>query len=160
MRILVLEDERGIAQQIEKALVVAAFSVDQRGRVEDAQMLMNSEMFDALIADRMLPDGDAIEIVSSLREEDNDLPILMPTAHDAIEDRIDGLEAGADDYLIKRFAMSGLVARMRALLRRPSSVFGKTEPVGSLSYNFKSRTSTVNAVVLPLPRHEVLVLEG
>ncbi|WP_108818357.1 response regulator transcription factor [Pseudovibrio sp. Alg231-02] len=136
MRIVVLEDERGIAQQIEKALVAAAFSVDQRGCVEDARMLMNSEMFDVLIADRMLPDGDAIE------------------------DRIDGLEAGADDYLIKRFAMSGLVARMRALLRRPGSVFGKTETVGSLSYNFKSRTTTVNAVALPLPRHELLVLEG
>ncbi|KZK94507.1 MULTISPECIES: response regulator transcription factor [unclassified Pseudovibrio] len=106
----------------------------------------------------MLQDGDAIEIVSFLREEGSDLPILMLTARDTIEDRIDGLEAGADDYLIKRFAMSGLVARMRALLRRPSSVSGKTEAVGSLSYNFKSRTSTVNAVALP--RRELLVLES
>lgn len=73
--------------------MAAAFSVDQCRRVEDAQMLMNSEMFDALIADRMLLDGDAIEIVSFLWEEGNDLPILMLTARDAIEDRIDGLEA-------------------------------------------------------------------
>ncbi|KZL15192.1 response regulator transcription factor [Pseudovibrio sp. Ad37] len=160
MRILVVEDERRIAQQIEKALVAAAFSVDQCGCVEDAQMLMKSEMFDALIADRMLPDGDAIEFVSSIRKEGNDLSILMLTARDAIEDRIDGLEAGADDYLVKPFAMSELVARMRALLRRPGSVFGKTETVGSLSYNFKSRTATVNAVALPLPRHELLVLES
>ncbi|WP_342585863.1 response regulator transcription factor [Pseudovibrio sp. Ad5] len=99
-------------------------------------------------------------MISSLREEGSDLPILMPTAHDAIEDRIDGLEAGADDYLIKPFAMSELVARMRALLRRSGSVFGKTETVGSLSYNVKSRTTTVNAVALPLLRHELLVLES
>ncbi|MES0868350.1 response regulator transcription factor [Pseudovibrio sp. SCP19] len=160
MRILVLEDETRIAEQIEKALVTAAYSVDRCCCIEDAVLLTKTEVFDAIIADRMLPDGDAIQFVASLRSKGSDIPILMLTARDAIEDRIDGLESGADDYLIKPFALSELVARMRALLRRPGSAFGKLETVGQLTFDYNARTATVNGVPLPLPRHELLVLEN
>jgi DNA-binding response OmpR family regulator len=81
------------------------------------------------------------------------------TARDAVEDRVAGLETGADDYLIKPFAMAELVARVRALMRRPGSVFGRTETIGNLAFDFAARSATVAGRPLPLPRHELAVLE-
>jgi DNA-binding response OmpR family regulator len=83
----------------------------------------------------------------------------MLTARDAIEDRVSGLEAGADDYLIKPFAMTELVARVRALVRRPGAVFGRVESIGNLAFDFATRTAAVAGRSLPLPRHELAVLE-
>ena len=160
MRILNVEDEQRISQQISKALSKTGFTVDTCESIEDAQALTWTETYNAMIVDRLLPDGDGIEFVRDIRRRGLDLPVLFLTARDTIEDRIVGLDSGADDYLVKPFAMSELVARMRALLRRPGSVFGRTETVGELCYSFHTRVATVGGVPLPLPRHELLVLEN
>jgi DNA-binding response OmpR family regulator len=159
MRVLVIEDEARLARLLADALVKAGFAADTCGRLADASALLATENFDALIADRTLPDGDALELIARLRQEGSDTPILVLTARDAVEDRVAGLETGADDYLIKPFAMAELVARVRALMRRPGSVFGRTETIGNLAFDFAARSATVAGRPLPLPRHELAVLE-
>jgi DNA-binding response OmpR family regulator len=159
MRVLVIEDEARLARLVAEALVKAGFASDTCGGIADARILVAAENFDALIVDRTLPDGDALDLVASLRREGRDIPILILTARDTVEDRVAGLEAGADDYLIKPFAMAELVARVRALVRRPGSVFGRVETIGNLAFDFAARTAAVAGRSLPLPRHELAVLE-
>lgn len=159
MRVLVIEDEIRLARLTAEALIKAGFAADTCGRLVDASTLVAAQNFDALIVDRTLPDGDALDLVRSIRQEGRDIPVLMLTARDAVEDRVAGLETGADDYLIKPFAMAELVARVRALLRRPGSVFGRTETIGNLVFDFANRTAAVAGRSLPLPRHELAVLE-
>lgn len=159
MRILIVEDEARFAQLVAEALVKAGFASDTCGRLADASALVATENFDALVVDRVLPDGDALDLVARLRREGRDIPILMLTARDAVEDRVGGLEAGADDYLIKPFATAELVARVRALIRRPGSVFGRVETIGNLTFDFAARSAAVAGNPLTLPRHELAVLE-
>lgn len=159
MRVLIIEDEARFARLVADALVKAGFASDTCGRLADAYALIATESFDALVVDRILPDGDALDLVAKLRREGRDLPILMLTARDTVEDRVGGLEAGADDYLIKPFATVELVARVRALVRRPGSVFGRVETIGNLAFDFAARAAAVAGVPLPLPRHELAVLE-
>jgi two-component system, OmpR family, response regulator len=159
MRVLIIEDEARLARLLADALLEAGFAADTSGRLADAFTLVATENFDALIVDRTLPDGDALDLVAAVRRDGRDLPILMLTALDSIEDRVAGLEKGADDYLIKPFAMAELVARVRALLRRPGAVFGRIETIGNLAFDFASRAAIVDGRPLPLPRHELAVLE-
>lgn len=159
MRVLIIEDEARLAQLVANALAKAGFASDTCGRLAHASALVTTENFDALVADRTLPDGDALNLIARLRREGRDLPILVLTARDAVEDRVRGLEAGADDYLIKPFAMAELVARTRALVRRPGSVFGRVETIGNLAFDFAARAAVVAGTSLPLPRHELAVLE-
>ena len=159
MRVLVIEDETRLARLVAEALGKAGFACDICGRLLDASTLTTTENFDAFVVDRTLPDGDALDLVARLRQEGRDTPILMLTARDAVEDRVTGLEVGADDYLIKPFAMAELVARVRALVRRPGSVFGRIETIGNLSFDFATRTAAVAGRSLLLPRHELAVLE-
>ncbi len=159
MRVLIIEDEARLARLLADALLQAGFAADTSGRLADALTLVTSENFDALIVDRALPDGDALDLVAALRRDGRDIPILMLTARDTIEDRVAGLEVGADDYLIKPFAMAELVARVRALVRRPGAVFGRIETIGNLAFDFASRAAIVAGQPLPLPRHELAVLE-
>ena len=159
MRVLIVEDEVRLAQLVADVLVKAGFASDTCGRLADASSLVATENYDALVVDRALPDGDALGLVAKLRRAGRNIPILVLTARDAVEDRVGGLEAGADDYLIKPFAMAELVARVRALIRRPGSVFGRIETIGNLVFDFAARTAAVDGNPLPLPRHELAVLE-
>lgn len=159
MRVLIIEDEARLAQLVADALAKAGFASDTCGRLADAFSLTATENFDALVVDRKLPDGDAIALVAKLRGQGRDIPILILTARDAVEDRVEGLEAGADDYLVKPFATAELVARVRALVRRPGSTFGRIETIGNLEFDFAARAATVAGTPLPLPRHELAVLE-
>ena len=159
MRVLVVEDEGRLARLVTEALAKSGFTVDACARLSHANALLAAERFDAVVVDRMLPDGDAIALIARLRREGRDLPAIMLTARDDIGDRVAGLEAGADDYLVKPFAMPELVARVRALLRRPGSVFGRTETLGNLAFDFTARAATVAGRPLRLARHELAVLE-
>lgn len=159
MRVLIIEDEARLARLLADAMMKAGFAADTCVRLADAAALVATEDFDAIVADRMLPDGDALDLIAGLRREGRDTPILVLTARDAVEDRVAGLDSGADDYLIKPFAMTELVARVRALLRRPGSVFGRTETVGNLVFDFATRAVTLDGRPLLLPRHELAVLE-
>lgn len=122
MRILVIEDEVKLAQAIKRALHTQAHAVDVANSGDEGYDLALSEEYDLIILDRMLPKLDGIEICQQLRNLHVVTPILMLTAKGRVEDKITGLDAGADDYLIKPFSFEELFARMRALARRPTQV--------------------------------------
>lgn len=119
MRILVVEDEHKIANSIKQGLVQESYAVDVAYDGETGFDLASTEDFDLLILDIMLPGMDGIQVCNQLRQQGNHVPILMLTAKGQITDKVNGLDSGADDYLIKPFAFEELLARVRALLRRP-----------------------------------------
>jgi DNA-binding response OmpR family regulator len=118
-RILLIEDHERLAQLIRKALVTAGIGVDVSDRINDAWAAVQQMSYQALVLDRGLPDGDGLVLLQKLRSGGFRVPCLVLTARDALHDRVEGLDAGADDYLPKPFAMDEMVARVRALLRRP-----------------------------------------
>jgi DNA-binding response OmpR family regulator len=118
-RILLIEDHERMAQLIRKALLAAGIGVDVSDRINAAWSAVQQMPYQALVLDRGLPDGDGLVLLQKLRGAGFRVPCLVLTARDALHDRVEGLEAGADDYLPKPFAMDEMVARVRALLRRP-----------------------------------------
>lgn len=118
-RILLVEDHDRLARLIQKGLSGAGFGVDACLRIDQAWSALQQLSYQALVLDRGLPDGDGLNLLMRLRASGQRVPCLMLTARDALHDRVEGLDAGADDYLPKPFAMDELVARVRALLRRP-----------------------------------------
>jgi len=121
-RIALVEDHERLVSLIQRGLAAAGIAVDAFARAEHAWAALEREPYAALVVDRGLPDGDGLDLVRRLRTAGNRIPCLMLTARDALRDRVDGLEAGADDYLAKPFEMEELVARVRALMRRPALV--------------------------------------
>ncbi|HET7172817.1 MAG TPA: response regulator transcription factor [Nocardioidaceae bacterium] len=128
MRILVVDDDRAVRDSLRRSLEFNGYEVSLATDGIEALARINSLAPDALIVDVMMPRLDGIETTKALRAAGNDLPILVLTARDSVNDRVDGLDAGADDYLAKPFALDELLARVRALLRRiPDSVDGEHE---------------------------------
>jgi DNA-binding response OmpR family regulator len=121
VRVLVVEDEAKVAQALQRGLTAEHYDVTIASTGEDAFFLASSIAFDVVILDVMLPVRDGFEVLRALRARDVHVPVLMLTARDAITDRVAGLDAGADDYLVKPFAFPELLARMRVLLRRTRS---------------------------------------
>jgi len=118
-RILLIEDHARLAELVCKGLAAAGIAVDVFDRIDSAWDAIRQIPYEALILDRGLPDGDGLVLLKKLRDAGLGLPCLVLTAREALHDRVEGLEAGADDYLPKPFAMDEMVARVRALLRRP-----------------------------------------
>lgn len=121
MRILIVEDEKKVAQFLKKGLQAEAYSVDIASNGEEALSIARGEEFDAIILDIMLPKKDGIQVLREIREARIDTPVLMLTAKSDLEDRVEGLNLGADDYLAKPFAFSEVLARLRAIIRRKSA---------------------------------------
>jgi DNA-binding response OmpR family regulator len=119
MRILVVEDDSGIAQSIEKGLIEAGYVVDVASDGESGLHYTTVAAYDIVVLDIMLPKLDGLQVVRSLRTQGIKTPVLLLTARNSVEDRVRGLDAGADDYLPKPFEFTELLARLRALLRRP-----------------------------------------
>ncbi len=159
MRLLVVEDETRIVEVLRAALGRAGFVVDAVTTVADARAAVPLVAYDAVILDLGLPDGDGMELLVELRRAGNRVPVLVLTARDAIEARVTGLDAGADDYLIKPFAMAELIARTKALLRRPGQALGMVLQAGNIVFDTIGRDVRVGAAVLPLARQELAILE-
>lgn len=135
MKILVVEDEHKIANSIKKGLEHERYGVDVAYDGKQGFDFAVGEEYDLIILDRLLPGMDGLEICKKLREQQNHTPILMLTAKGQIEDRVEGLDSGADDYLVKPFAFSELFARVRAIIRRPKQSTGVTLKLEDLSLN-------------------------
>jgi len=159
MRVLVVEDEARIAEIVRAALLRDGFAVDIIGLCADAREALATTAYDAAILDLGLPDGDGLRLLKELRGKGNAVPVLVLTARDAVEHRVAGLDAGADDYLIKPFAMTELVARTKALLRRPGGALGVTLKAGNVVLDTIGRDVRVADNGLALTRREIAILE-
>jgi DNA-binding response OmpR family regulator len=159
VRVLVIEDEVRIVEILRSALSRSGFAVDAVGLCEDARAALAVNPYDAVILDLGLPDGDGLRLLKDMRAQGNAVPVLVLTARDAVEHRVAGLDTGADDYLIKPFAMSEVVARIKALLRRPEGALGALLKSGNIAFDTIGRDLRVGETVLVLPRRESAILE-
>jgi DNA-binding response OmpR family regulator len=159
MRVLVVEDEPKIARFIRKGLTEEGYAVDVAGNGEEAIAYALSAPFDLIILDLLLPRVDGITVCRKVRESNMSVPILILTARDSIEDRVTGLDAGADDYLVKPFAFAELLARIRALLRRPRTSKPDILAVGDLSLDIVRHSVTRSESVIELTPKEYSLLE-
>ncbi len=159
MRILLVEDEPQIADFIARGLSENGHSVDIARDGEEALEWPSAADFDIIILDVMLPSVDGIEVCRTLRGQGLRTPILMLTARDAVEDRVRGLDSGADDYLIKPFAFAELLARVRALSRREPALLGTKLEVGDLAMDTATRQVTRAGAEVELTAKEFALLE-
>jgi DNA-binding response OmpR family regulator len=159
MRVLIVEDEPRLAKLIRTGLLEEGYAVDVAGLGRDALERMMRTEFDSIVLDIMLPDIDGLSICRALRARGVRTPILILTARDAIEDRIAGLDAGADDYLIKPFAFAELTARLRALGRRPPDTLTPILTVGDLRLDPATRQVWRDGQEHSLPNKEFRMLE-
>jgi DNA-binding response OmpR family regulator len=159
MRILVVEDDALVADAMRRGLVEAGFAVDHLGSAEHAEAALTQEHFDLALIDLGLPGADGFELVRRLRRSGNRLPVLIVTARDALADRVNALDLGADDYLVKPFAVPELAARCRALIRRATSVGSSAMALGALHLDLAGRNARVGDRAIELTRREWAVLE-
>lgn len=159
MKILVVEDEHIIATSLKKGLEQEHYTVDLAFDGQEGFDLASSEDYDMLILDLMLPKMDGLEICRQLRANQNHVPILILTAKSQIEDKIKGLNSGADDYLTKPFAFEELLARIRALSRRPQTAAAEIITVGDLSINLSTYEVIRNKKTISLSAKEYSLLE-
>ena len=159
MRIVLIEDNQMLAEGIQKILLDEGHSVDYFIDGERADQHLRYEGADLAIIDINLPNMDGISITKNIRARKQLFPIIILTARGATKDRVIGLDAGADDYLVKPFQMDELDARIRALSRRNTSLLSNTESIGSLAYNRTSRRLYFNDYELTLNRRELTLFE-
>ena len=159
MRILVVEDERRIASFISRGLSEHGYAVDVASDGEEALHWPDVAEFDVIILDIMLPVRDGIDVCRTLRRRGMRTPILMLTARDAVEDRVRGLDSGADDYLVKPFAFAELLARVRALTRREPAATGTVLGVGDLLLDTTTRDVSRDGKRIELTTKEYALLE-
>jgi len=159
MRILLIEDEPEMASVLKTALERQDFVVDRTATLADAEIMAKVGSHDAIVLDRRLPDGEGLDLIPRLRAMNVDTPVIALTAMAGLDDRVGGLNAGADDYMVKPFATEELVARLHALHRRQFTLRADRIEVGRLAYDFREREALVADKALDLPRRERLVLE-
>jgi DNA-binding response OmpR family regulator len=158
VRILLVEDEIEFAATLRGELEREQFVVDHVDKLEMAREAVLSYSYDLVLLDRTLPDGDGLSLIPDLRADHPGLPIIVLSARGDVLDRVDGLDKGADDYIIKPFALDELFARIRAVNRRPTEIEAEEMQVGSLVFDVTNEEATVAGVRLELARREVLVL--
>lgn len=159
MRVLVVEDESRIAAFIGQGLREQGYAVDVATTGDEALDWTDAAIFDVIVLDVMLPQRDGLVVCRILRDRGLRTPILMLTAKDAVEDRVRGLDSGADDYLVKPFAFVELVARLRALTRRGPEVLGNELAVGDLKLNVATLEVSRQGVAVSLTVKECRLLE-
>jgi DNA-binding response OmpR family regulator len=159
MKILVVEDDHTIAQAIKEGLEQESFAVDVEYDGEAGYNCASNDEYDLILLDLMLPKMSGVEITKKLREESNHTRILMLTARDQLQDKVSGLNTGADDYMVKPFSFEELLARVRALLRRPHESVGEILKTEDLSLNTITSEVKRGDVDISLSQKEYAVLE-
>lgn len=160
MRILLIEDEPEMSRLVGSIVRSAGFAVDFVNALADAREAARQHPYDLVLLDRRLPDGDGVSFVSTLRSMRPGTRIMMLTALDAISDKVVGLNAGADDYLVKPFHGEELVARIRACLRRPAGESIPPIAVGALSLDLRTFEVTIHARPVAFNKRELLLLQA
>ena len=158
-KILLVEDESKIANAVARGLKYEGFEVSISSDGEEALILGKDEEFDCIVLDRMLPLKEGVEVCKELRESNIKTPIIMLTAKSGVNDKIEGLDAGADDYLAKPFSLDELLARIRALLRRPNVILNEEIKVGDLILNTTTFEAKRNGKTIILSKKEYDLLE-
>ncbi len=159
MRLLVVEDNAKLSELIGAGLSAAGFESDRVSRLAAAEEALAASSYVAVILDLGLPDGDGRALVTGLRAKGDSVPVLMLTARDGIEDKVAGLASGADDYLVKPFAFEELIARLRALLRRPGEFLGNSLSAGNVTFDTVARQVFVAGAPVTFSAREGALLE-
>jgi two-component system, OmpR family, response regulator MprA len=160
MRILVVDDERAVRESLRRALELEGYEVELAGDGREALDRLETEpQPDALVLDVLMPEVDGLEVCARLRREGSRLPVLMLTARAEVENRVEGLDAGADDYVTKPFALEELLARLRALLRRTTNGSGDTLRFEDLELDPRTREVHRGGEPIDLTRTEFALLE-
>jgi DNA-binding response OmpR family regulator len=160
MRVLLVEDQIEMVAALRAALTRHDMVVDHAADLADAEAVAADRTHDAVLLDRRLPDGDGLSLIPKLRARGNVVPVLVLTARGELADRVAGLDGGADDYLAKPFAFEELLARLRALLRRPAQLRSDVVRAGRVAFDFAHREASAAGKPLEIPRRELLVLEA
>jgi DNA-binding response OmpR family regulator len=159
MRLLIVEDNEELAELLAKGLQTAGYESDTLSSIEEARSVLETTFYAALILDLGLPDGDGLELLRELRHRNNPIPVLVLTARGGLHDRVQGLRSGADDYLVKPFALEELIARLEAQLRRPGQLLGSSLRIANLEFNTQSRQASIDEQPQVLSARETAVLE-
>ena len=159
MRLILVEDNQEFAGLLAKGLLKAGFDTDVFERARDASTALAMVRYSAAILDLGLPDADGISVLKELRSRGDPTPVLILTARGGVQDRVNGLRAGADDYLVKPFALEELVARIEAILRRPGQILGVSLRLGNLQFDSATRQAFIENEPCLLGSRETAVLE-
>jgi two-component system, OmpR family, response regulator QseB len=160
MRVLLIEDDVMIAQAVQQGLVQAGFAVDIAADGDIAEFALRTETYDLAILDLGLPKKDGMDVLRTLRAIRDSMPVLIASARDTVRDRIDGLDAGADDYLLKPFDLDELIARVRALLRRQAGSGSPMLEVGRLVLDPMTRRVSLGGEAVELSAKEFAILQS
>lgn len=160
MRVLLVEDEAEMVAALSSALRRYDMVVDHVPTLAEAEEAISADVHRAVLLDRQLPDGDGLTLIPKIRARADGVPIIVLTARGELADRIAGLDGGADDYLAKPFAIEELLARLRAVLRRPADMQPDIVRTGRLAFDFSHREASIDGRPFELPRRELLVLEA
>ena len=159
MRLLLVEDNERFAVLLKRGLAAAGFVVDVLPTAEAAAAALRASRFDIVVLDLGLPDADGLDVLGEMRRHQDATPVLILTARGSLEDRVIGLQSGADDYLVKPFALEELIARLQALLRRPGNLLGVTLQLGNIALDTVARQVFVGDQPIFFSAREIAVLE-
>lgn len=159
MRLLYVEDNEKLALNTSASLRDCGFAVDVVQTGADAVHSAKSYSYDAVILDRGLPDIDGLAVLDAIKGDHPEIPVIICTARDTLDDRIQGLNAGSDDYLVKPFAASELIARVNALMRRPGSALGATITCGNIDFDTGDRSVVIAKTPAKFSKRELALLE-
>ncbi len=159
MRLLLIEDNERFAELLKRGLAAAGFVVDILGTAADAIAVLETNRFEIVLLDLGLPDADGLDVLTEMRRRRDATPVMILTARGSVKDRVNGLGCGADDYLVKPFALEELIARLRALLRRPGNLLSAPLELGNLTLDTVARQVFVGEEPIFFSPREIAVLE-
>src|ERR1700676_4721792 len=159
MRLLLVEDNERFAALLKQGLAAAGFTVDVLATAEDASAALRTDRCDIVVLDLGFPDADGLSGLAEMRRRGDATPVLILTARGSLKDRVTGLQSGADDYLVKPFALEELIARLQALLRRPGNLLGLALKLGNLTLDTVARQVFIDDRPIFCSPREVAVLE-